>query len=164
VISEVSAGPLLHNNLYIIKYNFIKASSFIDNIRLLRNNFLNDLRRNMSTDNLRIEERIPIEFQVDYIHAGDYVLSFSKNISLGGMFLCAPDPLEPGSKLKLVFPVEEYYQAEVMAVVVWVNRSPKVERIGMGVQFMSPLSADLKKSIMKNITRIEILKEFEGLA
>ncbi len=118
----------------------------------------------MSTDNLRIEERIPIEFQVDYIHAGDYVLSFSKNISLGGMFLCAPDPLEPGSKLKLVFPVEEYYQAEVMAVVVWVNRSPKVERIGMGVQFMSPLSADLKKSIMKNITRIEILKEFEGLA
>jgi hypothetical protein len=34
----------------------------------------------------------------------------------------------------------------------------------MGVQFMSPLSSDLKKSIMKNITRIEILKEFEGLA
>ena len=118
----------------------------------------------MSTDNLRTEERVPIEFQVDYIHEGDYVLSFSKNISLGGMFLCAPEPLEPGSRLKLVFSVEEYYQAEVMAVVVWVNRSPKVEKIGMGVQFMSPLSSDLKKSIMKNITRIEILKEFEGLA
>ena len=118
----------------------------------------------MSTDNLRTEDRVPIEFQVDYIHEGDYVLSFSKNISLGGMFLCAPNPLEPGSRLKLVFPVEEYYQAEVMAVVVWVSRSSNVGKIGMGVQFLGPLSSDLKESIMKNIKRVEILKEFEGFA
>ena len=118
----------------------------------------------MSNDNRRTEDRVPIDFQVDSIHEGDYVLSFSKNISLGGMFLCTPDPLEPGSKVKLIFPVEEYYQAEVMAVVVWVNSSLKVGRIGMGVQFMSPLSSDLKESIMEKITRIEILKEFEGFA
>ena len=29
VIFEVSADPLLHNNLYIIKYNIIKVSLFI---------------------------------------------------------------------------------------------------------------------------------------
>lgn len=118
----------------------------------------------MPTENNRSEDRIPVEFQVNYIHKGDYVLSFSKNISLGGMFLCAPDPLEPGSRLKLVFPVNEHYQAEVMAVVVWVNNSRKAGRMGMGVQFMSPLSSELKKNIMEKITRIEILKEFEGLA
>lgn len=118
----------------------------------------------MSTENNRTENRVPVEFQVEYIHEGDYVLSFSKNISLGGMFLCAPDPLEPGSKLRLIFPVKEHYQAEVMAVVVWVNNSLKAGRMGMGVQFMSPLSADLKESIMKKIKRIEILKEFEGFA
>ena len=118
----------------------------------------------MSNESPRTENRVPVDFQVDYIHEGDYVLSFSRNISLGGMFLCTPDPLEPGSKLKLIFPVEEYYQAEVMAVVVWVNRSPHVGEIGMGVQFLSPLSSNLKESIMKDIKRVEILKEFEGFA
>jgi len=118
----------------------------------------------MSTENNRTEYRIPVEFQVEYIHEEDYVLSFSKNISLGGMFLCAPDPPVPGSRLKLIFPVKEYYQAEVMAVVVWVNDSLKPGKMGMGVQFMSPLSTELKKSIMDKIKRIEILKEFEGFA
>ncbi|MDX1775371.1 MAG: PilZ domain-containing protein, partial [Desulfobulbales bacterium] len=67
----------------------------------------------MSDSNRRIEERAPVDFQVDYIKEGDYVLSFSKNISLGGMFICTPDPPEPGSNLKLIFPVEEFYQTEV---------------------------------------------------
>jgi len=125
---------------------------------------LSDLGRNVTNDNRRYEDRVPVDFQVDFIHEGDYVLSFSKNISLGGMFLCTPEPLEPGSKVKLIFPVEEHYQAEVLAVVVWINRSPNVEEIGMGVQFISPLSSDLKESIMKDIKRVEILKEFEGFA
>ena len=118
----------------------------------------------MTEDNRRTEERAPVDFLIDYIHDGDYVLSFSKNISLGGMFLCTPDPPEPGSKLKLIFPVEEYYLAEVMAVVVWVNNSTNPKERGMGVQFLSQLSSHLKENIMKNIKRIEILKEFEGFA
>ncbi len=122
------------------------------------------MEKDISESNQRSEERAPLDFQVDYIHEGDYVLSFSKNISLGGMYLCTPDPPEPGSKLKLIFPVEEYYQAEVMAVVVWINRAPNVDEIGMGVQFLSPLSANLKENIMKHVKRIEILKEFEGFA
>ncbi len=118
----------------------------------------------MPDSNHRKEERAPVDFQIDYIHDRDYVLSFSKNISLGGMFLCTPDPPEPGCKLKLIFPVEEYYQAEVMAVVVWINSSSNIGEIGMGVQFLSPLSSHLKEDIMKHIKRIEILKEFEGFA
>ena len=122
------------------------------------------MEKDISESNHRSEERAPLDFQVDYIHEGDYVLSFSKNISLGGMYLCTPDPPEPGSKLKLIFPIEEYYQAEVMAVVVWINRASNVGEIGMGVQFLSPLSSNLKENIMKNVKRIEILKEFEGFA
>ena len=123
-----------------------------------------DLMSNMSNDNRRGQDRVPVDFQVDYFHEGDYVLTFSKNISLGGMFLCTPEPLEPGSKLKLIFPVEEYYQAEVMAIVVWVSKSPDVGEVGMGVQFLSSLPSNLKESIMKDIKRVEILKEFEGFA
>jgi uncharacterized protein (TIGR02266 family) len=118
----------------------------------------------MSADHQRTDERVPIEFQVYYIHKEDYVLSFSKNISLGGMFLCAADPPDPGSKLKLIFPVEDFYEAEVMAVVIWVDRSPKAGKVGMGVQFLSQLSANLKETIMKKVKHIEILKEFEGFA
>jgi len=122
------------------------------------------LEKDVSAENCRSEERAPVDFQVDCIHKGDYVLSFSKNISLGGMFLCTPNPPEPGSKVKLIFPVEEYYHTEVMTVVVWINRSPNVGEIGMGVQFLSPLSSHVKENIMKQVKRIEILKEFEGFA
>ena len=118
----------------------------------------------MSVENSREEVRAPVDFKVDYIHEGDYVLSFSKNISLGGMFLCTPDPPEPGSRVKLIFPVEEYYHAEVMTVVVWVNKSASAGEKGMGVQFLSPLSSHVKENIMKQIKRVEILKEFEGFA
>ena len=118
----------------------------------------------MNTSDYRTEERIPVDFQVNCLHDGDYVLSFSKNISLGGMFLCTPEPLEPGSKVKLIFPLENYYQAEVMAIVIWVNISSNIGEIGMGVQFLSQLSSNLKENIMKNIKRVEILKEFEGYA
>lgn len=122
------------------------------------------MEKDLSADNCRSEERVPVDFQVDCIHEGDYVLSFSKNISLGGMFLCTPNPPEPGSKVKLIFPVEKYYHTEVMTVVVWVNRSPNVGEIGMGVQFLSPLSSHVKENIMKQVKRVEILKEFEGFA
>jgi uncharacterized protein (TIGR02266 family) len=118
----------------------------------------------MNISDHRSEDRIPVDFQVNCLHEGDYVLSFSKNISLGGMFLCTPDPMEPGSKLKLIFPLGEHYQAEVMAIVIWVNSSPSTGDVGMGVQFLSQLSSNLKEDIMKNIKRVEILKEFEGCA
>ena len=39
-----------------------------------------------------------------------------------------------------------------------------VGEIGMGVQFLSSLPSNLKESIMKDIKRVEILKEFEGFA
>ncbi len=123
-----------------------------------------NLEKDLSAENSRSEERAPVDFQVDCIHEGDYVLSFSKNISLGGMFLCTPNPPEPGSKVKLIFPVGEYYHTEVMTVVVWINRSLNVGDIGMGVQFLTPLSSHLKENIMKQVKRIEILKEFEGFA
>ena len=123
-----------------------------------------NVEKNRTERQKRTEGRAPVNFQVDYIHAGDYVLSFSKNISLGGMFLCTQDPPEPGRKVKLIFPVEEHYHAEIMAVVVWINRSVKVGETGMGVQFLSPLPTHLKENIMKDIKRVEILKEHEGFA
>lgn len=122
------------------------------------------MEKDMSAGNSRSQERAPVDFQVNCIHEGDYVLSFSKNISLGGMFLCTPNPPEPGSRVKLIFPVEEHYHTEVMTVVVWVNRSPNARETGMGVQFLSPLALHVKEQIMKQIKRVEILKEFEGFA
>ena len=118
----------------------------------------------MTTAEHRTEERAPVNFEVFYIHKEDYILSFSRNISLGGMYLCTADPPEPGRKVMLIFPVEEYYQAEVMAVVIWVNRSSHIEENGMGVQFLSPLPPNVKETIMRYAKRVEVVKEFEGSA
>jgi len=118
----------------------------------------------MSEANQRKDNRLPVDFKVECLHEGDYLLSFSKNISLGGMFICTEDPPEPGSKLTLIFPVEKFYQAEVLAIVVWVNKPPDSRETGMGVQFLSPVPPYLKDEIIKNVKRVEILKEFEGFA
>ena len=118
----------------------------------------------MTTANNRIDERAPVNFEVFYIHKEDYILSFSRNISFGGMYLCTADPPEPGRKVILIFPMEEFYQAEVMAMVIWVNRSTHLEENGMGVQFLSPLPPNLKEAIMSHVKRIEVVKEFEGSA
>ena len=118
----------------------------------------------MTTASNRIDERAPVNFEVYYIHKEDYILSFSRNISLGGMFLITADPPEPGRKVKLIFPVEEFYQAEVLAIVIWVNRTTHIEENGMGVQFLSPLPSNLKETIMRYVKRVEIVKEFEGSA
>ena len=107
---------------------------------------------------------MPVDFQVECLQEGDYLLSFSKNISLGGMFICTETPPEPGSKLTLIFSVEKIYQAEVLAIVVWVNNSSDTRETGMGVQFLSPLLPHLKDEIIRNVKRVEILKEFEGVA
>jgi hypothetical protein len=118
----------------------------------------------MPTADNRTEERAPVNFEVYYIHKKDYILSFSRNISLGGMFLCTVDPPEPGTKVRLIFPVEEFYQTEIMAIVIWVSRTTNIEESGMGVQFLSPLPPNLKETIMQHVKRVEIVKEFEGSA
>ncbi len=46
----------------------------------------------MSSLERRINQRIPAEFQVNYVHDGDYLISQSRDISIDGMFICTQNP------------------------------------------------------------------------
>jgi uncharacterized protein (TIGR02266 family) len=113
----------------------------------------------MASENRRIGIRVPVNFKVDYIHKGDYILSLNKNISVDGMFICTEHPPPVGQHLQLVFPFEEITEVEVAAIVIWVKDSgPKQER-GMGVQFLSPLAPQLKECIVQFVDRVAVLEK-----
>jgi uncharacterized protein (TIGR02266 family) len=116
----------------------------------------------MASTNRRIGMRVPANFKVDYIHKGNYILSFNKNISVDGMFICTENPPPTGQHIDLIFPGGEGQEMVVAAIVVWVNMSGPGKEKGMGVQFLSPLSPELKESIVQIVDRVAILEKDAG--
>ena len=113
----------------------------------------------MASANRRIGVRVPANFKVDYIHRGNYIISFNRDISVDGMFICTKDPPSVGSHLKLIFSIGELQEVEVSAIVIWVNSSGAKVDTGMGVQFLSPPPPQLKKNIVQVVDRVAVLKE-----
>ena len=111
----------------------------------------------MATSDRRIIQRFPVDFRVDFIHAGDYLISCSKDISMDGMFVNTDSPAPVGTHVNLIFPAEGKIEVEVAALVVWNREKSSYQRPGMGVQFLSPLPQSVKKDFIKNIDRIVIL-------
>ena len=111
----------------------------------------------MATSDRRIIQRFPVDFRVDFIHAGDDMISCSKNISMDGMFVNTESPAPVGTHVNLIFPAEGKIEVEVAALVVWNREKSSYQRPGMGVQFLSPLPHAVKKDFIKNIDRIVIL-------
>ena len=113
----------------------------------------------MATNDRRIIQRFPVDFRVDFMHAGDYMISCSKNISMDGMFINTESPAPVGTHVNLIFPAEGSHEVEVTALVVWNREKSSYQRPGMGVQFLAPLPQKLKKNVFKDIDRIVILSE-----
>lgn len=113
----------------------------------------------MATSDRRIIQRFPVDFRVDFIHAGDYMISCSKNISMDGMFINTESPAPVGTHVNLIFPAEDNHEVEVAALVVWNREESSYQRPGMGVQFLVPLPQTVKKSFFKHIDRIVVLSE-----
>ena len=113
----------------------------------------------MASANRRIGVRVPANFKVDYIHRGDYIISFNKNISVDGMFICTGNPPPIGTHLKLIFSVGNLQEVEVAAIVVWINSSGPGKDSGMGVQFLSAPSPQLKENIVQVVDRVAILEK-----
>jgi len=113
----------------------------------------------MATSDRRIIQRFPVDFRVDFIHAGDYMISCSKDISMDGMFINTKSPAPIGTHVNLIFPAEGNHEVEIAALVVWNREQSSYQKPGMGVQFLSPLPQTVKNSFLKNIDRIVILSE-----
>jgi uncharacterized protein (TIGR02266 family) len=113
----------------------------------------------MATSDRRIIKRFPVDFRVDFIHAGDYMISCSQDISMDGMFINTKTPPPAGTHVNIIFPVEEHHDVEVSALVVWSREQSSYQKSGMGIQFLTPLPQTVKKSFLKDIDRIVILSE-----
>ena len=113
----------------------------------------------MASSDRRIITRFPVDFKVDYIHAGDYMISCSKDISMDGMFINTNSPPPVGTHVNLIFPSEDHLDVEVSALVVWNREKSTYQKPGMGVQFLAPLPQTVKKNFLKDIDRIVILSE-----
>ena len=113
----------------------------------------------MASSDRRIINRFPVEFRVDFIHAGDYMISCSKDISMDGMFVNTNSPAPVGTMVNLLFPSDGLHEVEVSALVVWSREESGYQKPGMGVQFLSALPQTVKKNFLKDIDRIVILSE-----
>ena len=112
----------------------------------------------MARSERRIHKRAPAKFKVDYVHKGDYLISFSKNISADGMYVNTKNPPSVGDTVNLTFSIGELEAISVDAKVIWVNRTESETDSGAGVQFLD-ISPNLKKTILHFINRIAVLEK-----
>jgi uncharacterized protein (TIGR02266 family) len=86
----------------------------------------------------RRDARLPITLEVSYRTAGAFLVSYSINLSKGGIFIETAQPLPVGEQVALKFDVQGAGTLDVDGVVAWVRQgSPDGLPDGMGVQFQN---------------------------
>ncbi len=113
----------------------------------------------MASVNRRIEVRAPAQFKVNFIHKGNYIISFNKDVSVDGMFICTENPPSVGSHVTLRFAVGSVEEVKVPAIVVWVKDSSSEKDSGMGVQFLDSPPPNIKENIIQYVNRVAILEK-----
>jgi uncharacterized protein (TIGR02266 family) len=90
----------------------------------------------MSTKDDRKQPRLPISLKVAYRTAGAFLVSYSVNLSKGGIFLETAEPLAVGETVQLQFEVPGAGALSVEGVVAWI-RQGSIDGMpdGMGIQF-----------------------------
>ncbi len=84
----------------------------------------------------RREPRLPISLEVTYRTAGAFLVSYSVNLSKGGIFIETSEPLPTGETMTLKFDVPGVGPLEVEGVVAWVRTGDETGLPdGMGIQF-----------------------------
>ncbi len=105
--------------------------------------------------NKRMTPRIPIRMKVFYKQSdagAEYSTSYTLNVSLGGMFLEAENPLPPGHKLDLELYLKESHapitcQARVAWTIPSRSQNPSAPPPGMGLAFIKLQEHQLQEFI-----------------
>ena len=97
-------------------------------------------------------DRIPITLEVNYNTDMDFLNSYTRNISAGGMFIRTIYPLPEGTELNIKFAIPEIKaDFSLIAKVVWAAK-PQIgsaaEESGMGISFVN-ISKE-KSKILQN--------------
>ncbi len=109
----------------------------------------------MNNSERRTSKRVEANFNVNYIHRGDYLISQTRDISIDGMFLYTQNPPIPHNHTTLTFSLDNLHDQKVEAEVMWANRSESKDS-GMAVKFVNP-TKELQKAILEIINKVAIL-------
>ncbi len=109
----------------------------------------------MLTSEKRDNARVPAKFDVSCIHEGDYLISFSKDISADGMFICTDTPVGVGSSIELAFKIDNF-KFSMEAEVVWANLDGSEKDKGMGIKFAN-LDNATRENMLRAVNRVAIL-------
>jgi uncharacterized protein (TIGR02266 family) len=111
--------------------------------------------------NDRRYSRVPISVEVAYRTAGAFLVSYSVNLSKGGIFIETPAPQPVGERVSLRFEVPGAGAIEINGVVAWV-RNGSVDGLpdGMGVQFEDNLDeryGDVIDAMVRDFSGLTVL-------
>ncbi len=86
----------------------------------------------------RVTKRLPIRVLVEYESTEDFLIDYTANVSVGGMFIQTDDPLPLGSRFRLRFRVPPRSRViETFGEVRWSMSAADAAPMqpGMGIQF-----------------------------
>jgi uncharacterized protein (TIGR02266 family) len=87
----------------------------------------------------RRNERIRVALEIRYRSAGAFLVSYSVNLSKGGLFIETSTPLPPGDRINLKLLTPEQQTIELSGVVAWVRHEAlDSEPPGMGIEVDTP--------------------------
>jgi uncharacterized protein (TIGR02266 family) len=105
--------------------------------------------------------RVPIHLEVEYRTTGNFLVSFSTNLSKGGIFLQTQTPLPIGNRVKLKLHVPAIDDPlELEATVAWVRDKATADGpTGMGLEFdtMEEPYGDVIDRVVRSFKGIRIL-------
>jgi type IV pilus assembly protein PilZ len=96
-------------------------------------------------DDRRFERRLPLQMLVEYESTADFLVDYTANISIGGMFIKTDRPLEVGARFRLRFQLPRLPRPiDTMAIVRWSLRPEEAGPMtaGMGIRFETLAPAD----------------------
>lgn len=109
----------------------------------------------MNAHERRISLRVPAQFQVNFIHEGDYLISHTRDISVDGMFLYTSTPPPLSEKTELTFSIGTIQGVRVIGEVVWVNHSKSKKDSGMAIRFIDP-NPELIDAILNIVNKVAV--------
>lgn len=110
----------------------------------------------MGASERRENLRASLQFEINYIQEGDFLISRSKDISADGMFINTENPLAVNEKVTLTFSLEDSEPFTVDARVIWTNQTGDKRDHGMGVKFMRPTKL-LKSAILSVVNKVAVI-------
>jgi uncharacterized protein (TIGR02266 family) len=89
------------------------------------------------TQGRRAHQRIRLQLEVAYRSTGSFLVSYTVNLSRGGLFVETQEPAPVGSELDLRLEVPGYSgELGLRGVVVWIQQTPEPGKpMGMGIEF-----------------------------